>query len=128
MTGDRRHHYTNSSKLKIVRAIEAAILRADNPLSIRAACTEQRIDPKQYRTWKSNIFGIMSEPRRQKISHPGRTPSISDEAEEALIIWLIERREFGMHVNYDMLARKLGELDNEFRRKTDKAKKLSFVD
>ena len=42
-----------SFKLKTVRAIVEATTRADNPISIRAACEEKRIDPKQYRLWKS---------------------------------------------------------------------------
>lgn len=92
-------------------------------MSIRMACKEKNITPKMFREWKKKYNALTSHRRRARRMHPGRKSSIPDEAEDAMIEWLILKREAGNHVNYDMLERKLGELDATFRRKTPNAKK-----
>jgi hypothetical protein len=59
--------------------------------------------------------------------HPGRRPSISKEAEEGLMIWLLEQQKQKPtnynRINYDMLIRKMESFDDQFCHKSYNAKK-----
>jgi hypothetical protein len=120
-----RSRFTTGFKIKAVQEIgyETSIDNED-AISIRLACWNHKIDPRQYRNWKRDYMKLLAHRRRSYRMHPGRKSSISDEVEEELIEWLVMKREGGNHVNYDMLVTKVGQLDRVFRRKSDNAKKL----
>ena len=118
-TRAKRRRFTNSERLAMVRNIKRRV--ATGAESIRKACRELNIIPKQYREWTKSIKTMSECNPRAKSSFPG-PKSILEPVEKDLLSFIFELREQGMAVYIPMVSIKASTLMRSFREKTREAR------
>lgn len=117
---DHRRLISNKEKHSLVLKVNQQIATGS---SLRAACRENNISPNQFRKWrKPEVFDQLLNSRRGAYSlHQGRV-SVLQQFEDEIVQWLFQHREQGMPISIRMIVLKAGELDPDFRRKSDASK------
>ena len=104
----RRRRYSNSEKLSILRAVNRHI--GEGQLSIRAACQQMKIAPKQYRTWSKNHEQLNSwNNNKAKSCDTGPNSSLYA-IENELLKFIFELREQGIPVQISTVVVKASAL------------------
>lgn len=116
----RRRRFTNCNRLSIVRNVNRRLAAGQ---TIRAACRELGIIPKQYREWKKKSQD-MSKCRPAAMSICKGHDGILKPIEEQLLRFVFELREQGMTVSHPMIAVKAAALCRPFREKSRNARLL----
>ena len=88
--------YSDAEKLCILRAVNRHI--AEGQLSIRAACQQMKIAPKQYRTWSKNQEHLCAWKNSKAKSCDTGPNSSLQEIEKELLKFIFELREQGIPV------------------------------
>jgi hypothetical protein len=105
----RRRCYSNAEKLCILRAVNRHI--GEGQLSIRAACQQMKIAPKQYQnTWSKNQ-GQLNAWKNSKAKSCDTGPNLSlQDIEKELLNFIFELREQGIPVQISAVVVKASAL------------------
>jgi transposase-like protein len=111
--GYRRRSFSNMEKLALVRNVKR---RVSANQSIRSACEELKIIPKQYREWLKKVPDL-ARANSQARSLSRGPPSILTPFDDELLRFVFELREQGMAVSILTIVIKAAQLSREFREK-----------
>ena len=112
-----RQRHTASFKLLVLEEVQ----RREDKESLRAIAHSFGLDPRQIRAWRAQTEQLKAVNSNACSVNLGR-PSSLQGVQEDLLEWMFEQRECGFALSVRMVNLKAQALDNNFRRKSDRAK------